>query len=210
MPTRVGAPCACCAPVTGVKPARASSRPLAAHVEFDLPALAAAARHGFEFERAGLGDAGVQAHRHHVAGAAALGRQRGGDRRELLQLVGRPGVEQRADAVLAPHRRGEEAEVHRLADDQARVRAPAARLRCLLPCRTAPRTGPAPAARCRAPRASTIRRRRSTRTRCRRGCARRGRAARSRSRRRRGRPRGRGRRRSAAAPARRLRRRARR
>ncbi|KGX04687.1 putative molecular chaperone HspA/DnaK domain protein [Burkholderia pseudomallei MSHR640] len=54
-------------------------------------------------------------------GVPARGRQRRLDRVELLQLVGRPEVEQRADLVLPAHRRTEEAEADGLADDEAEL-----------------------------------------------------------------------------------------
>ena len=91
---------------------------------------------------------GVQPHRHHVAGAAAFGGQRGLNIASSSCSSSRlPDVEQGADVVLAPHRRAEEAEAHRLADHQAELLRAAARPRCPLPCRTARRTAPAPAAR---------------------------------------------------------------
>ena len=89
----------------------------------------------------------------------------------------RPALEQRAGRVVAPHARAEEAEAHRLADDERRARSAASPL--------VPSSMPngathsaARAARRRAPPAPRPRCPRSTRAPCRRGCARRGPCAR--------------------------------
>ena len=108
------------APAVRRQPAPAPpSRP---HVELDLPAFVAAARHGLELERADLGDARLQAHRHHLAGRAALGRQRGRDRRRAP--AARRAPRRRAASPTPSSRRTderEEAKAHRLADHQAEL-----------------------------------------------------------------------------------------
>ena len=119
------------------------------------------------------------------------------ERRQLLELALAPGLDdgcrdgrrgaptsRRSGTRPARRRRG-------------RTPRPAARPRCPPPCRTARRRAPSPAAPCRAPPAPRSRRRRSTRAPCRRGCGRRGRAARGRRWRRRARRRDRDRRRRA-------------
>ena len=58
---------------------------------------------------------------HDFADGAAFGGQRRLDLLEFLQFIRRPVIEHRADLILAPHRRPEEPEAHRLPDDEAEL-----------------------------------------------------------------------------------------
>ncbi|MNT70161.1 hypothetical protein D3C72_2085180 [compost metagenome] len=63
----------------------------------------------------------MQPDRYHFASGAAFGGQGCLDFLQFLQFFRTPEVEQGADLVLAPHRRAEEAEMHRLAHHQAEL-----------------------------------------------------------------------------------------
>ena len=74
----------------------------------------------------------MQLHGHDLADGAPFGGQRRLDFLQLLQLFRRPVVEQRADLIPAAHRRTEEAELHRFADDEAELLRRQRRVRAFL------------------------------------------------------------------------------
>src|SRR5690242_9931989 len=70
-------------------PMISSAKPLLLHadVELELPASRAALLQAAELQRAHLGDGGLEVHGRQVALVALVRRERGLDRRKLLQLV---------------------------------------------------------------------------------------------------------------------------
>src|SRR5260370_19341416 len=101
-------------------PVTTEASSLRTNAELDAPAFVRFARprgHGFEQERADLRHRRVQLHRHDLAFGAPFGRKDDFDRRQLLELTVGPSFELDARAIVATHRGSEEAEAHRLADD---------------------------------------------------------------------------------------------
>src|SRR6478609_253520 len=92
---------------------------LLADVELKLPAVLVVAAVAPQLERADLGHLAVQVDRHHAALLA--GRlQRRRHRRQLVDLA-LPVLDQGADGVAPADGRAEEAELGRLADDEAEL-----------------------------------------------------------------------------------------
>src|SRR5262245_35931209 len=90
-----------------------------ADVELQLPLLLLVAADARQLERADLGHLAVQVYGHRLP-LALVRVQRRRQRRQLLDLL-LPVLDDGAGGVVATHRRAEEAEVGRLADDQAEL-----------------------------------------------------------------------------------------